>query len=71
MTASYKTVEAVYSAVRRYVTDRQMELIIDDLLQIPGNKSFKDTIKRLAGIDARVTHLPSRPNSGQRKPPPS
>lgn len=52
MVASYDTVEQVYRAVRRHVTDEQMEAIVDDLLQISGNKSFRDTIKRLAVLDA-------------------
>jgi hypothetical protein len=48
MAASYETVKAIYKAVRRHVTDEQLEKIVNDLRQIPGNKSFRDTIKRLA-----------------------
>jgi len=54
MVASYNTVEEIYKVVRKHVTDAQMEKIIDGLLQIPGNQSFKATVIRLAAIDARV-----------------
>lgn len=53
MVASYDTVERIYKAVRNHVTDKQMEKIVDELLQVPGNKSFRDTIIRLAAIDAQ------------------
>jgi hypothetical protein len=54
MVASNQTIEAIYSAVRRHVTDEQMQSIIADLLKIAGNKSFRDTVKRLAAINART-----------------
>ena len=54
MSASYETVKLVYKAVRRQVTDQQMECIIDELLQVPGNHSFRETIRRLAGEDAKT-----------------
>jgi hypothetical protein len=40
MAASYQTVEAILAAVRRHVSDAQLEAIIADLLTIPGNKSL-------------------------------
>jgi hypothetical protein len=54
MAASYQTVEEIYRVVRRHVTDEQMRKIIDDLLRVEGNRSFRDTIKRLAELDARA-----------------
>lgn len=54
MVASYETIEAVYNAMKRHCGHDQIEKIIDDLLQITGNKSFRDTIRRLAGRDTRV-----------------
>lgn len=56
MTASYKTVEAVYAAVRKHVTDEQMIKIIDELMEVPGNKSFRETVVRLAAEDAKVSN---------------
>jgi hypothetical protein len=53
MSASYGTVEKIYMIMRRHCTDKQVELIIDDLLQVPGNKSFRDTVVRLAARDAK------------------
>lgn len=52
MTASHSTVEAVYHAVRKHVTDEQMKLIVEELLRIDGNRSFCETIRRLAAVDA-------------------
>jgi ElaB/YqjD/DUF883 family membrane-anchored ribosome-binding protein len=54
MVASYKTVEEIYKVVRRHVDDQTMEKIVDELLQVAGNKSFRETIKRLAAEDAKV-----------------
>lgn len=58
MVASYDTVEAIYRTVRKHVSDEQMEGIIDELLLLPGNKSVRDTIRRLAAVDARVQCCP-------------
>jgi hypothetical protein len=52
MVASQDTVVAIYRAVRNHVTDEQMEKIINDLLQVQGNQSFRHTIIRLAALDA-------------------
>lgn len=58
MTVSLKTIDAVYRAVRKHVTDKAMEKIIDDLLQIPGNKAFREVIVQLATLDARTERPP-------------
>lgn len=55
MVASHETVEQIYMVVRKHVTGKQMELILRDLLEVPGNKSFRDTIGRLADIDGVET----------------
>jgi hypothetical protein len=52
MVASYNTVEQIYRIMQKHCTDQQIEKIIDDLLQVPGNDSFRRTINRLAGRDA-------------------
>lgn len=53
MAASHETVDKIYEAVRKHVSDDQMRRIVDELLDVPGNKSFRDTIERLAALDAR------------------
>jgi hypothetical protein len=50
---SFATIEAIYKVVRKNVSAQQMEKIIDDLLQVPGNQSFRETIERLVAINAR------------------
>lgn len=50
MAASYKTIEVV----RRHVSDNQIEKIVSDLLLVDGNVSFREIIRRLAAVDARV-----------------
>jgi hypothetical protein len=62
VTASFDTIRKVYKAVRKHVTDAQMEKIIDDLLQVQGNQSFRETIKRLATLDATVEKRPPAPS---------
>lgn len=52
MATSFDTVREVFKIMRRHCTDEQIEKIIDDLLVIDGNKSFRDTIRWLAGEDA-------------------
>jgi hypothetical protein len=58
VSASYSTVEAIYKTVRRHVTKEQMGAIIDDLLQIEGNQSFRETVERLAAEDAKAKNRP-------------
>jgi hypothetical protein len=53
MVASKDTMKLIYEAVKRHVSDDQMQAIIDDLLTVPGNKSFRDTIERLAALAER------------------
>jgi hypothetical protein len=54
MAASYSTVEEIFNIICRHCSPEQREKIIDDLLQVDGNKPFKDTVRRLAARDARV-----------------
>jgi hypothetical protein len=48
MVASVDTVEKIYEVMRRHCRPEQIEAIIRELLNTPGNKSFRDTIRRLA-----------------------
>ena len=47
MAASDKTVEAIAEVILRHVTPEVAERIINDLLEVPGNQSFRDTIAKL------------------------
>jgi hypothetical protein len=47
MAASYDTVARVLHVVRRHVDDRTVLKIALDLLDVPGNRSFRDTVQRL------------------------
>jgi hypothetical protein len=52
MAASHATVEEVLAIVRRHVSDEIMTTLFEELLKIPGNNSFVETIRRL-----RTAHL--------------
>jgi hypothetical protein len=48
MAASRDTVEAVLEVVRRHVSEQQFRRIVRDLFDVPGNASFRETIRRMA-----------------------
>jgi hypothetical protein len=50
MVVSNDTALSIYNSFKRYLTARQIRLLLDDLAQIPGNQSFRDTITRLMHI---------------------
>ena len=47
MVASWDSMKAVYDVMKKHVTDGQMHKILQDLSDIDGNKSFRDSIRRL------------------------
>jgi hypothetical protein len=47
MVASNDTVNLILNIVLRHVTPRAARRIVKDLLSVPGNKSFRDTIEKL------------------------
>ena len=47
MVASRDTVEQIIAVVRRHVSGDQLRAIVRDLGEVPGNKSFRETIERL------------------------
>ena len=47
MAASDKTVEAIAKVILRHVTPEVAERIIHDLLEVPGNQSFGETVAKL------------------------
>lgn len=49
MAASHDTVREVLKVVDRHVKDKAIvRAILEDLLTVAGNQSFRDTIKRMA-----------------------
>ena len=55
MVASVDTITQVIQVVRKHVSDETMQVIIQELLQVPGNKSFQDTVQRMADLTKSVT----------------
>ena len=55
MMASYKIEadELIYSVIRKHVTDTQIRLILEDLISMPGNQSFRDTVGRLMELEKK------------------
>jgi hypothetical protein len=50
MAVSNDTANKVYEVLKKHLTGRQIRLILDDLTQVPGNQSFRETISRLIYI---------------------
>ena len=47
MAASKSTVERVLEVILKYVPKETALKILEELMTVPGNKSFRDTIKRM------------------------
>jgi hypothetical protein len=48
MAASDHTVAEVLRVIRKHVDQATLEKIMDELLDVPGNESFRETIQKLA-----------------------
>ena len=48
MAASDQTVREVLRVIQRHVDQATLEKIMDELLDVPGNESFRETIQKLA-----------------------
>ena len=48
MAASDQTVLEVLRVIRNHVDQATLEKIMDELLDVPGNDSFRETIQKLA-----------------------
>jgi hypothetical protein len=48
MAASDQTVRDVLKVMRKHVDQPTLEKIMDELLDVPGNESFRETIQKLA-----------------------
>jgi len=47
MAASYKTIDDVYAIISKHCTKDQLTEITTELLEVDGNPSFLESIKRL------------------------
>jgi hypothetical protein len=52
MVVSELTAMMIYQVVRKHVSERQMNYILKDLMEVPGNVSFRETVVKLMNIDA-------------------
>jgi hypothetical protein len=52
MVVSELTAEKIYQVVRKHVSERQMGSILKDLMEVPGDVSFRETVVKLMNIDA-------------------
>jgi NAD(P)H-dependent FMN reductase len=48
MAASDQTIREVLRIIRKHVNQPTLEKIMDELLDVPGNESFRETIQKLA-----------------------
>jgi hypothetical protein len=48
MTASNGAIREIAKALRRHIDAATLENIVNDLLDVPGNRSFRDAIEELA-----------------------
>jgi hypothetical protein len=47
MTTSKTTAQQLAEIVRRYVPEDKIPAMLDDLTQVPGNKSFREVVQML------------------------
>ena len=50
MVVSYDTAIEIHRAFTRHCTARQVRLVLEDLANIPGNRSFRETVLRLQHV---------------------
>ena len=48
MAASDQTIRGVLAGIRKHVDQATLEKIMEELLDVPGNESFRETIEKLA-----------------------
>jgi hypothetical protein len=48
MTTSNDAIREIGKALRRHVDAATLEMIVNELLDVPGNRSFRDVIEALA-----------------------
>lgn len=47
MAASIASIEKIIDVVEKYVAPNTLLKIAEDLAEVPGNKSFRDTVERI------------------------
>jgi len=47
MAASDHTVREILRVIRKHLAQATLEKIMDELLDVPGNESFRETIQKL------------------------
>ena len=50
---SHATARAILEAVRKHVTARQMENILNEIEKIDGNRSFRESIKLMREMEKK------------------
>ena len=61
MVVSNNTAERMYEVFKKHLTAKQMRLIFDEMAQIPGNQSFRETVGRLLYIHSiRASTSPTK-----------
>jgi hypothetical protein len=61
MPPSNDTIREIAKALRRHVDAATLEKIVNELLDVPGNRSFREAIESAgARVDATVTKLKLR-----------
>jgi microcystin degradation protein MlrC len=63
MAASHKTIEEVLKIVKSHVDSDTLAKIMDDLMNVEGNTSFKETIRRLQSKTRQRDMLPGLAHS--------
>jgi hypothetical protein len=48
MTASNDTMREIAKALRRHIDTATLEKVVNELLDVPGNRDFRDAIEELA-----------------------
>jgi hypothetical protein len=53
MAISQDTTEAILNVVMRHVTRDQLQAILQDLAEVPGNASFRASVEKLLAASAQ------------------
>jgi hypothetical protein len=67
MPASKDTLKAVHDVLMRHITWEQAVAIATDLLEVPGNSSFRKTVVDLSELFDVATDVPFNPKIKERK----
>jgi hypothetical protein len=48
MVVSHETIDQIIRVIAKHVDRATLKKIVDELKEVPGNRSFRDTVERLA-----------------------